>query len=202
MKNTFILATLLSTMTLSGIFISSSEAKEKKSKTQPQETSVVHYSQAEASSSNKNYSLQLGLSTITSAPNLRGATSIAAGGTSITALLELTHLDSLQAFISIPTTLTDFNLDVLGMYKRTILDDGSYGIHVGAGFGLGALQSNLIVTFMGVAGLHFEVPGAPHVKIHLDAGPSLTLINSTPSQTSFQIGALSPALGLSVLYAL
>ena len=202
MKNTLIVTTLLSTIAFSGIFTSSSEAKEKNSKSHSHQSSEVHYSQAEASSSSKNYSLQLGLSTITNAANLRGATALTAGGTSITALIELTHLDMIQAFVSIPTTLTHFNLDVLGMYKRTILDDGNYGFHVGAGFGLGTFQSDFILNFMGVAGFHFEVPGAPHMKIHLDAGPSLTLINSTPSQTSFQIGALSPALGLSVLYAL
>ena len=209
MKHTIFVATLVSTLTFSGIFSTSSEAKEKKSHSKSQQSSEVHYSQAEASSSHKGAQLQLGLSTITNSPASYGAIGIK-GGASITGLIELSRLDSIQVFFSVPTTNVSFNLDVLGMYKRTILDDGNYGIHVGAGFGLGvittALQgpstSNVILNFTGVAGFHFEVPGAPQMKIHLDAGPSFTVLTTTPSVSSFQIGALSPALGLSVLYAI
>jgi hypothetical protein len=211
MKHTLFVATLVSTITFSGIFSTSSEAKEKKLQSKSQQSSEIHYSQAEASSSHKGARLQLGLSTITNAPAFSGATGIK-GGTSITGLIELSHLDSIQVFFSIPTTNVSFNFDALGMYKRTIFDDGNYGIHVGAGFGLGVLNpaalglaastSNVILNFTGVAGFHFEVPGAPQIKIHLDAGPSFTLLTTTPSINSFQIGALSPALGLSVLYAI
>ena len=216
-KQNILLTTLISAVILHGS-IASAATQETRSKTTPstkgRETqNVVRYSQAESVSTSQAYKLQVGLSTITNAPANYSQRSVT-GGTSITGLMEISKTDSIQAFFAIPST-SGLSVDALGLYKKTLIDDGSYGLHVGAGFGLGILNSpapailaagqsssNLVLNFVGVAGIHFEVPGAPHLKIHLDGGPSITIINSTPSQTSFQLGGLSPALGLSVLYAI
>ncbi|NBU21990.1 hypothetical protein EBS43_11375 [bacterium] len=215
-KHQIFLTTLVSTILLQSSLPSSALAKENKLKATAgskgsQTQSVLRYSQAEAASPSQEYKVQVGLSTISNLPNMYPDLS-AKGGTSITGLIELSKTDSIQAFFTIPTT-SAFNIDALGMYKKTIIDDGTYGLHVGAGFGLGIYNdggaillgqsnSNLVLNFVGVAGIHFEVPGAPHLKIHLDGGPSISIINSSPSQTSFHLGGLSPALGLSVLYAI
>jgi hypothetical protein len=52
-----------------------------------------------------------------------------------------------------------------------------------------------------IGGFHFELPGISHVMFHLDGGPTFNLVNTSPNTTTnFQVGALSPALGASVVY--
>ncbi|MEO5968805.1 MAG: hypothetical protein ABIQ95_02670 [Bdellovibrionia bacterium] len=78
------------------------------------------------------------------------------------------------------------------------------GFHVGGGIGIGNVAtfntSNLGFGLNLLGGFHFEVPGASHVMVSFDGGPSFNLIASTPSSTSFQVSAFSPALGASIIY--
>ena len=127
------------------------------------------------------------------------------GGTSaITATIDLSRVDALQAFFSIPQT-SPFNIGAAVLYKRTIAESRGAGFHIGGGLGMGNINtgfgSAFAMNFSAVGGFHFEMPGIPHISVHLDGGPTFNLITTSPSTTTnFQIAALSPALGASILY--
>jgi hypothetical protein len=128
--------------------------------------------------------------------------SIIPGGSasSIAGFLALDNINSISVFLSLPTT-SPFSFGLAGLFKRTISGNKAAGFHVGGGVGV----SNIVSSSLGLGlnilgGIHFELPGAPQVLVNLDGGPSLSLISSSPSQTSFSITAFSPALGASVVY--
>ena len=125
---------------------------------------------------------------------------------SFTGVYTMNRDDLLQGFFSIPQT-TPFNMGGAVLFKHTLVSSSNAGFHVGGGFGLASINNggfsgaNLGLNFALVAGFHFELPGVPHVVVHLDGGPNFSLINTNPnSQTNFSMTALSPALGASVLY--
>jgi hypothetical protein len=53
------------------------------------------------------------------------------------------------------------------------------------------------LSFAAIGGLHFPISNSEKVMVHLDGGPVFTLVDG---HSSFQIGALSELLGLSVVY--
>lgn len=121
-----------------------------------------------------------------------------------TAVMELSKRNHLQALFAIPAT-SPFNLGGALFYKRTVKEHRGAGFHLGGGLGVGLLDtiasgSALGVSLNGLAGFHFTLSGAPAVSIHVDAGPSLSLATTSPATTAnFQVGALSPLLGLSLV---
>jgi hypothetical protein len=147
------------------------------------------------------------------APEAADSSSIAVGistlqNNSLTALFSLSPVDSLQFFFSIPSTYPSFSVGALGVYKRSLVEHGSSGLHVGAGFGVGSVTSTVSgvnlssfgLSILGLAGVHFEIPGVSHLKIHFDAGPAFAWNSASGSNLS--VGGLSSALGLSLLYSL
>jgi hypothetical protein len=158
----------------------------------------IEYSQSAESSYNMSSETHYGLGFSTIQNSLPG------GAAALTGIVEFERVNAVQAFFSIPTT-TPFNIAGVVLYKRTIVTSKGAGFHLGGGFGLASVNQGYGASFLmnltAVAGFHFEMPGIPHVLVHLDGGPSLNLFNSSPTTgTSFQVGALSPALGASVLY--
>src|SRR4051794_28881226 len=102
--------------------------------------SQITYSQAQANSEREStgrYSKKLlsgvGLSTI----NVMPFVSIGgfASNTSITALRVCSDVNLFQFLVSIPQT-SPFNLGVMGLYKRVILESQYAGLHLGGGLGL------------------------------------------------------------------
>ncbi len=118
---------------------------------------------------------------------------------------DLASTDLLQGFFSIPQT-NFLNLGGALFYKHTLTQSRGAGFHIGAGAGLGILNTGLGGTFSmsltALGGFHFQLPGIPHIIVHLDGGPNFTVLNTNPiaTQTNFQFGGLSPALGASILY--
>lgn len=127
------------------------------------------------------------------------------GSAAITAILNVDELNTLQGFFYLPAT-SPFNIGALFLYKRTVTESRGAGFHIGGGLGManvndGVSGASFALNLNAVAGFHFELPGIPHVMVHLDGGPSLNVVNTSPTTTTnFQIAALSPALGASVLY--
>jgi hypothetical protein len=124
-----------------------------------------------------------------------------------TGTMSLTRNDLLQAFLSIPGT-SPFNIGGSLFLKHTLVEHRTSGFHIGGGVGAANINNgsiggaNFALSFSGIFGFHFEMPGVPHVVVHLDGGPTYYMINTSPSSTnSFQMTALSPALGASILYA-
>jgi len=165
------------------------------------EESSIEYSQSATESTystSKGLRVGLGFSTVQN--SLPGSTA------ALTGIFDFDRSNMLQAFFSIPST-SPFNIAGVVLYKRTIAESRGAGFHLGGGFGLasvndgGVAGANFAMNVAAVAGFHFELPGVPHVNVHLDGGPSFNLINTSPSTyTNFQVGALSPALGASVMY--
>lgn len=170
-------------------------------KTEPTESSI-EYSQAGLESTYSTRSgnkWEVGFSTVQNTiPN--------AGIGALTGIYEFDPYNAVQVLFSIQNT-SPFNAGGAGVYKRTIAQTRTAGFHVGGGIGMASVKVNGLNTaffamnLSAIVGFHFELPGVPHVAVHLDGGPTLNVINSSPvSTTSFQVGALSPALGASILY--
>lgn len=124
----------------------------------------------------------------------------------ITGMIQLTPVDTFQAFFTIPST-SPFEIGGAGLYKRTIASSKGAGFHVGGGLGLGSISGKAAggnffsMNLSVIGGFHFELPGIPHVVAHLDGGPAFSLVTTDPSTTTnFQVGALSAALGASIVY--
>lgn len=121
--------------------------------------------------------------------------------TALTAMFDLRGDNWIQTYFSLPST-SPFQFGIAGLFKHTILETMNAGIHIGGGLGIGTLPNgegghNFALAIDGVVGVHFAFPGASALRIDLDAGPSFQIVDGN---TNFSIGALSPALGLSVLY--
>jgi hypothetical protein len=150
----------------------------------------------------------LGFSTYQNAPTNQNSSTLI-GTAAITGIYNLSNLDQIQGFFSIPQT-SPFNVTFGSLYKRTISQYKGAGFHVGGGFGLGNYNtttyndqsaSSFTLGISAIGGFHFEMPGVNHILVQLDGGPFFTLVNTSPNaKTNFQVGALSPALGASVLY--
>ena len=198
MKRNTLLQSLLSVfLGLTFFAASSSEARE--------QTHTTRYSQSapdEDSSPAARYIYGLGLSTV----NVTAFTNIPGFGnsTSITGIMSFTRYDMVHVFFSIPQT-SPFNIGAMGLYKRILMESQYGGLHVGGGLGLGVfntgIEANFAMNISAVAGIHFRLPSLPQLEAHLDGGPTFYVVNTSPqSSSNFQIAALSPALGLSVLY--
>jgi hypothetical protein len=125
---------------------------------------------------------------------------------SVSGIFDLSSLDMIQALLGVGGTQGTFQIGLGGLYKRTIAGTHAFGLHVGGGLAYenvsiaangGSGNNTFIIT--GVAGIHARFPGLERIALHFDAGPSLSLFNST---SNFTLGALSSALGLSVVYYL
>jgi hypothetical protein len=200
----FIFSALLSSTQL----ISVAEAKEKGSRksTPVQEENPIVYRRSEPEGSAHSQRVALGFSTFQSGlPS--GAFYL--NGTSLTGIFEFSRTDLVQIFLAIPTT-SPFNIGGSAFLKHTLVEHQTSGFHVGAGIGManingsgGVSGPNLAMSFSAIGGFHFEMPGVPHVLVHLDGGATFYFVNTSPnnSTNSFNLNALSPALGASVLYA-
>ncbi len=163
--------------------------------------SPIHYTQsAPESSSRGSQTWALGFSTINIAPSGR---SNLFGNAALSGMLQLENDDIIQGHLSLPST-DPFNFGVLGMYKHTVAKSGIAGFHIGGSFGIASLKSSAAaepaagfsVGFIG--GFHFQLPNLSQILIHLDGGATLNIVGSS---SSLEVGALSPAMGASILYA-
>lgn len=123
--------------------------------------------------------------------------------TALTGVYQLSQENLIQAFFAMDSTSPLGRFNLAGLFKHGLYGNEDIGIHVGAGAGIGNApspktgQGSVAFTLVGIAGLHFPVPGAPRINVHLDGGPQLAIIDGN---ANFAIKALSPALGLSVFY--
>ena len=157
---------------------------------------------ADRAPSSSTHTCGVGLSTL----NVMPFTSIGgfASATSITGITSLTNVDLIQAFFSIPQT-SPFNIGAMGLYKRIIMESQNAGLHVGGGLGLASvntgIEGSFALSLTAIGGIHFRLPGIPQLEAHLDGGPTFYSVTTSPRTTNnFLVSALSPALGLSVLY--
>lgn len=118
--------------------------------------------------------------------------------TAVTAYIHLDERQVVQAYFGIERT-NPFNFGVGALYKRIVAGNQAGGLHIGGGGGVGsrATPSTFFFRLTGVAGIHFELPGIRNVLIQADAGPSFL---ASSGNNSFSVGALSPLLGLSLVY--
>ncbi|HAR43505.1 MAG TPA: hypothetical protein DCS07_12875 [Bdellovibrionales bacterium] len=141
---------------------------------------------------------------------------------SLTGIIELDSKNLIQGYLAIPGS-SPLQFSLAGIYKHTVIEQGTAGLHVGGGlaFGIapksaavlvgdavaeafgGAAGSDSTTAFFvrlgGVGGIHLPFPGTSNVMIHLDAGPVLNLQSDA---NDFNIGAFSGLLGASVVYYL
>lgn len=183
-------------------------AKEKgsrKSSSYSDESSIT-YRRSEPESSSHSERFALGFSTFQSGLPA-GATYF--NGTSLTGIWELDRLNMIQIFFAIPRT-SPFNIGGSAFFKHSLVEHQTSGFHVGAGIGMASINgtggvagANFAMSFSAIGGFHFELPGVPHVLVHLDGGATYYFVNTSPSTSTndFNLNALSPALGASVLYA-
>src|SRR4051794_35726578 len=97
------------------------------------------------------------------------------GGPAFSALFELDPRSSVQAFFSINST-SPFLFGMAGVYKHTMIEHQSAGLHIGGGLGLGTGlnpdpleggKSAFAFRLAGLAGLHLPFPGLTNVMLHL-----------------------------------
>ncbi|MGZ3688706.1 MAG: hypothetical protein ACXWP5_14610 [Bdellovibrionota bacterium] len=125
----------------------------------------------------------------------------------ITGMIDIGAGNVVQMFFGVGGT-SPFSMGAGGAFKHTILGHDNLGLHVGGGFGLGALPGGLGSVFAadiaGLAGFHAELPGLAHIQFQFDAGPQFLVtsggIAATGAGFNFSLGPVSAALGLSVLY--
>jgi hypothetical protein len=135
------------------------------------------------------------------ATGIGGGTAGVLGTSAVTGLFNLSSGDMIQVLFAVPSTVGDLSLGVGGVYKHSISEHQGAGFHLGGGLALGTIAGDFAISMAAIAGLRFSVPGTSAIQIHLDGGPSFSLISTSPnSQSSFAISALSTALGLSVFY--
>ncbi len=152
----------------------------------------------------QNSTVSLGFSSINPIPT----TPATVNAGSLTALFQLTPVDSIQAFFAIPTTSGTLNLSFGGTYKRTLLGSLASGAHLGGGIGLG-YSGNFAIKLSGVLGVHHQISESK-LSLHFDGGPSFSVVagstssssNSTATVTHFAITPASPILGVSLIYDL
>jgi hypothetical protein len=124
--------------------------------------------------------------------------------TSVTGWLELGDGNAIQAFAALGG-VDPFAFGIGGLFKRTVIGTQASGVHFGGGVGIGttagggtsSANSNFTFALSGVAGFHFIVPNTERILINLDGGPTMTIVDD---DVDFTVGALSPVLGLSVLF--
>ena len=158
------------------------------SKNSQESRSVSYHQSAASSSSSKNFGF--GFTTL--------------GGVlttpSLTASIDLTELDTIQALASISTT-NPFQFSVGAMYKRTVAGNQETGFHLGGAFNLGNPSSVFAFNLQALAGFHFSLPGLSQIRISMDGGPAFLFANTAvASTTQFSMTSLSAALGASVIY--
>jgi hypothetical protein len=129
--------------------------------------------------------------------------------TALTGSVQFSQDDLFQAFFGIGGTNGAFQFGIAGLYKHTVTEAESVGFHVGGGFGVANVVSSVTVgattvssdkmafALTAIGGIHFSLPQVSRLKFSVDAGPILTISDNV---TDFSIQALSPALGLSVIY--
>ncbi len=123
---------------------------------------------------------------------------------SLTAILKINEWDKIQGVFAIPGT-SPFLIGGMALYKRTLLKSQNAGLHVGGGLGIGngngQFGTGFAMSLTALAGFYFNIPSIPQIETHLDGGAQFTLRDDYPSSDkSFSFGALSPTLGLSVVY--
>ncbi|MCM2277055.1 MAG: hypothetical protein NDJ89_03150 [Oligoflexia bacterium] len=154
---------------------------------------------------------------------LASAEAFTGASSSLVALIRFDEKDAIQAYLSLPST-SPFTFSVGGIYKHTVTETPQgAGLHLGGGLSLGTFSktgvagidvSDLIsaaggtgigsstgfaLRLSGVAGLHFPLAVASKVMVHLDGGPTFSLLDGN---AGFEIGAHSMLLGVSVVYML
>ena len=128
----------------------------------------------------------------------------ASGVPTLTAVFDISSQEMVQVFLGVGGTSGVFQIGLGGLFKHTVTGSKALGLHIGGGFAYANISngvggSNSAITFAGVAGVHARFPGLERLALHFDAGPEVTIANSV---TNFTLGALSPALGLSIVYYL
>ena len=146
----------------------------------------------------------VGLSTVNIVPFSNSF--IFSNSTSLTGLILFGPLDRIQVFASIPRT-DPLNLSLAALYKRVLIENQNIGLHIGGGLGAGNVNTggggNFAMGLSAIGGIHFNIPGITQLEAHLDGGATFSFLDSpTGTLKTFQIGALSPALGLSLFYLL
>lgn len=119
-------------------------------------------------------------------------------GSSVMFELDIEKLNAIQVYIGmIVAGGVGFGFDA--MYKRTVAGNETNGLHLGGGLGFMVAGGAFAFNLVPVGGFHFGVPGLTNLRLHLDAGPQLTI---TTGGVGFAMGALSGILGASAVYML
>ncbi|MGK5089137.1 hypothetical protein WDW86_16420 [Bdellovibrionota bacterium FG-2] len=121
--------------------------------------------------------------------------------TTPTMLFDLSGSNVFQLFFGVPGT-SPFQFSLGMLFKHNLKENATNGFHLGGGFGAGSQITEGTTTAFATAvtaifGFHFLIPDAPQIAMHFDAGPTL---RSFSGKTDISIAALSPALGMSLLY--
>lgn len=179
----------------------------------------ISTSSAKGSASAAPARISLGMTTYTGYPG--------SSGTGLSGLFEFDGGNSIQAFLGMGFS-SGFSVGAGGIFRHDIKASGDSGFHVGGGLTLGlstggttAAAASLAaaaaaalgggaatvssVAFglqaLGVGGFHVAVPGTSgNLVAHFDA--ALGLGFTIPAAFYYNFGGLSPALGMSLHYAL
>jgi hypothetical protein len=124
---------------------------------------------------------------------------------SVAGALQIGENQLLQVNFAIPYT-SPLQFVVGPQYKYTIAKNRLGGFHVGLGAAFGSLPkggsaygsgTGFAMSINGLAGIHLAFESAPQIQLHFDGGPVYQL---TDGESNFAVKALSPFMGLSVLY--
>jgi hypothetical protein len=196
MKNHFVSLALALVLAVSAT--AESQARDTKTKTSARttETTEIHTSQA-AAEAYGGRTWGLGVSTIDIERS---------GVGSITAIFDVAAKSAIQVFLGIPTTQGTFHFSLGGMFKYTVAEAQNAGLHVGGALFFGnqapvartaTSNSAFAISFGGVGGIHFAVPGSTQVQFHVDAGPVISIVDG---DSAFGLGAYSAFIGGSLVY--
>lgn len=117
----------------------------------------------------------------------------------LTALFHFNDKTALQVYLAMDGTKPNFGFGAAANVKFTVVGNGSKGLHLGGGFGLGTTQAagTFFANILGGVGLHFTV--ADSVMFVADGG---LRVHIQSGATDFGIGAGSTLVGGSILFRL
>lgn len=173
--------------------LSTVRAAERPSKKASHEHESIHESKVMHSSGERASKLGVGLA---KSPALTFTT------TALTGVMDLDSQTWLQGYIALDST-SPFLFGVSALLKKTLLESGSAGLHVGGGFGLGRINSGTSQDFAfsiaALGGIHYSLPHASQIKLQVEGGP---VFSHRPNSSNFGLGSLSDSLVASILYML
>ncbi len=119
----------------------------------------------------------------------------------LTAIFLLSEKSALQAYLGMPT-INPFLIGAGFNYRYTLVGDSLKGFHIGAGLGLGAMNSAARTFYVNVQplfGIHFEI--IERVMLVFNSGLNFQ-VTTQAGALELVLGGNSPLMGVSLAFGL